>query len=218
MAANWHSTSCRKNPSHTLSPPAPSPAWLKPSFQSPLPISGSPLGPMRCSVKAMARRQCSSSDAVSRDGRGTKLMPSAPARDRAALQERHRVVQNAAITRLGHVAADQIGEPEVRVRGAIAGAETGPAAVGAGCHHCSTSPSTNCWRACSRICRRARSGCTMSNGSTSCSWSRKPKAPPRWLGPQPAPQAGGQQLVGQPVIDQPVEFRPIGLDPQIAQG
>jgi len=43
-----------------------------------------------------------------------------------------------------------------------------------GCHHCTTSPSRNCWAAWRRICLRAACGCVKASGSTSCSWSRNP--------------------------------------------
>jgi len=58
-SVNRFSTSHRNQPSHTLSPRPLAPTRLIPSFQSPIPISGSPCSPKRCKALSMARRQCS---------------------------------------------------------------------------------------------------------------------------------------------------------------
>ena len=57
-ARTSRSTSQRNKPSQTLSPRPPCPTRFMPSFQSPVPISGSPCGPA-VSPRSIARRQCS---------------------------------------------------------------------------------------------------------------------------------------------------------------
>src|SRR2546421_1552860 len=58
-SAKFFSTKISNQASQTLSLLPPSPTRLRPSFQSPPPISGSPCGP-EVAERATARRQCSS--------------------------------------------------------------------------------------------------------------------------------------------------------------
>ena len=57
------------HPSQTLSPRPPAPTRFIPSFQSPVPISGRPCAPVG-RLSAIARTQCSYTDALSRDRAG----------------------------------------------------------------------------------------------------------------------------------------------------
>src|SRR5437867_10708033 len=67
------STQISNQASQTLSPLPPSPTRLKPSFQSPPPISGNPCGP-EVAARLMARRQCSSREASVAEATGIERL------------------------------------------------------------------------------------------------------------------------------------------------
>lgn len=65
-------------PSHTLSPCPSAPTRFMPSFQSPVPMSGSPCRPVSSMHWSNARAQCSNSEADSPDGMGWKNASCSP--------------------------------------------------------------------------------------------------------------------------------------------
>ena len=83
---------------------------------------------------------------------------------------------------------------------------------GARCHHLSTSPSGNCWPACSTICARARRGSVRISGSTSCKLIAEADRAAALVGADAAEQARGVELIGEPGIHQAIEIGPVGLD------
>ena len=105
----------------------------------------------------------------------------------------------------------------MRVRGAVARAEAGAAASAAGCHHCSTSPSRNCWRGVQQDLPSGEVRADREQRQHVLQLVAEAEGAAALVRPAAAPEPRGQQLVGQPVVDQPVERRLDGLDPQVTQ-
>ena len=99
----------------------------------------------------------------------------------------------------------------MRVAGAVRWATPVPP-PGARCHHLSTSPSGNCWPACSTICARASRGSVKIKRQHVLQLIAEADGAAALVGADAAEQARGVELIGQPRIHQPVEIGPIGLD------
>ena len=94
ILANSQRTVCRNQPSHTLSPLPSCPTRFMPSFQSPVPISGSPWLPT-ARLRSSARAQCSNSDARVSETARLEIRFALSLGQRIALQKRHDFIQHA---------------------------------------------------------------------------------------------------------------------------
>ena len=83
----------RNHASHTLSPRPSGPTRFMPSFQSPVPISGRPCGPVS-RLSATARTQCSYSDARSAGDRRTLVRLVLVRLEQPAFEKRHLLVEH----------------------------------------------------------------------------------------------------------------------------
>ena len=114
------STPCRKKPSHVLSPRPRCPTRFIPSFQSPVPNSGSPCAPA-VMPRSIARTQCSNSVPSSADTRRQSVrLVLHPSASSGACQERHALVEHAGIAGRADVLGDDVRQPEQIVGAAAA--------------------------------------------------------------------------------------------------
>ena len=81
---------------------------------------------------------------------------------------------------------------------------------GARCHHFSTSPSRNCWPACSRICARARRGSMNDQRQHVLQLVAEAERAAALIGADAAEQPRGHHLIGQPGVHEAVEVGPVG--------
>ena len=164
-----------RTPSQTLSPLPWMPTWFMPSFQSPEPINGRPCSPNRKPWRSGAH-------AMLVQGRGLAGPPGqvvvglVVGVHRPAFEERHRFVEHARVAGREHVTASRERQPQVvvgKVRAHAAAGGRMPPVLDVAFDEL---PARRTAAGAARISR----GSAWTSAMASCSWSRKPNAPPDW--------------------------------------
>ena len=171
-----------------------------PSFQSPVPISGRPCAPSGEAAVERRARSARRATPLARPSVGLEVARRArPARSGRPFEERHALVEDAAIAgRLDVVRGDvgsQTRSSEMRVRT--------PWPAG-GSHQCWTSPSTNCRAAARRRCSRVSSGRATASAMHVLELVAEAVGAARLVERRARPDAAGQRLIEQPAVQHDV--------------
>ena len=166
------SAACRNQASQTLSPRPAAPTRFMPSFQSPVPNSGSPCEPI-LKLESSASAQCSYRAGFAAVGFGAAKSSCCPGCERSALEEGNRLLEQGEV--LGHfeIVGDHVRQPDPIVGNARLDALIGdrePPVLDVACARTGGTPRARCARV------RFRAGRSQS-AITSCNWSRYPQAP-----------------------------------------
>ena len=169
------SVATRNQASHTLSPRPSIPTRFIPSFQSPMPISGSPCAPL-VQARRSARRQCSYTLPVSVGDLGQVVDLVLVGRQLPHREERHVLVEHRRVAGDRDVVIHDVRQPHEIV--GEAGPDAAPAlrvppVLHVALDELARRPRAGCARA-------RRAGSAYTSAITSWSWSRNPYAPLLW--------------------------------------